>query len=36
MNLELTDEQQFLRDAARQALSRTKTVEAAREVLDGG
>jgi alkylation response protein AidB-like acyl-CoA dehydrogenase len=36
MNLELTDEQQFLRDAARQALSRVKTVEAARDVLDGG
>jgi alkylation response protein AidB-like acyl-CoA dehydrogenase len=34
MNLELTDEQQFLRDAARQAVSRFKTVEAAREVLD--
>ena len=36
MNLELTDEQVFLRDAARQALSRTNTVEAAREALDGG
>ena len=36
MNLELTDEQQFLRDAARQALARTKTIEAARELLDGG
>ncbi len=36
MNLELSDEQQFLRDAARDALSRTKTIEAARETLDGG
>ena len=36
MNLELTDEQQFLRDAAKQALARVKTVEAAREILDGG
>jgi alkylation response protein AidB-like acyl-CoA dehydrogenase len=36
MNLELSDEQVFLRDAARQALSRFKTVEAAREQLDGG
>ena len=34
MNLELTDEQQFLRDAARQALARHKTIEAARETLD--
>jgi alkylation response protein AidB-like acyl-CoA dehydrogenase len=36
MNLELSDEQIFLRDAARDALSRTKTIEAARETLDGG
>ena len=36
MNLELSDEQVFLRDAAKQALSRTNTVEAAREQLDGG
>jgi alkylation response protein AidB-like acyl-CoA dehydrogenase len=36
MNLELSDEQIFLRDAARDALGRTRTVEAAREVLDGG
>jgi alkylation response protein AidB-like acyl-CoA dehydrogenase len=36
MNLELSDEQVFLRDAARQALSRTNTIEAAREKLDGG
>jgi alkylation response protein AidB-like acyl-CoA dehydrogenase len=36
MNLELSDEQAFLRDAARQALVRTNTVEAAREQLDGG
>ena len=35
MNLELSDEQVFLRDAARQALSRTNTIEAAREQLDG-
>ena len=34
MNLELTDEQVFLRDAARDAFSRTKTVEAAREALE--
>ena len=40
MNLELSDEQVFLRDAARQALSRTNTIEAARESrpqgYDGG
>jgi alkylation response protein AidB-like acyl-CoA dehydrogenase len=36
MNLELSDEQQFLQDAARQALARINTVEAAREQLDGG
>jgi alkylation response protein AidB-like acyl-CoA dehydrogenase len=36
MNLELSDEQIFLRDAARDAISRTKTVEAARETLEGG
>jgi len=36
MNLELSDEQQFLQDAARQALSRIDTVAAAREQLDGG
>ena len=36
MNLELSDEQIFLRDAAKDAFSRTKTVEAAREILDGG
>ena len=34
MNLELTDEQTFLREAARDALSRTKTVAAAREALE--
>jgi alkylation response protein AidB-like acyl-CoA dehydrogenase len=34
MNLELSDEQVFLRDAARQALSRTNTIEAARDALD--
>ena len=36
MNLELSDEQIFLRDAAKDAISRTKTIEAARETLDGG
>jgi alkylation response protein AidB-like acyl-CoA dehydrogenase len=35
MNLALTDEQEFLREAARGALSRFKTLEAAREALDG-
>jgi alkylation response protein AidB-like acyl-CoA dehydrogenase len=35
VNFALSDEQQFLRDAARGALSRVKTVEAAREALDG-
>jgi alkylation response protein AidB-like acyl-CoA dehydrogenase len=35
MNLALSDEQVFLREAARGALSRTKTLEAAREALDG-
>ena len=35
MNFALSDEQQFLRDAARGALGRVKTVEAAREGLDG-
>ncbi|MDX6692120.1 MAG: hypothetical protein QOG15_3577 [Solirubrobacteraceae bacterium] len=34
MNLELTDEQAFLRDAARDAFSRVKTVAAAREALE--
>jgi alkylation response protein AidB-like acyl-CoA dehydrogenase len=36
MNLALTDEQEFLREAARNALSRHKTIEAAREALDKG
>src|SRR3954471_10192453 len=36
MNLALSDEQEFLREAARGALSRVKTVEAAREALEGG
>jgi alkylation response protein AidB-like acyl-CoA dehydrogenase len=36
MNLSLSDEQEFLREAARGALSRTNYVEAAREALDGG
>jgi alkylation response protein AidB-like acyl-CoA dehydrogenase len=35
MNLALSDEQVFLREAARGALSRTKTLEAARAALDG-
>jgi alkylation response protein AidB-like acyl-CoA dehydrogenase len=35
VNLELSDEQVFLRDAAKQALSRTNTLETAREQLDG-
>ncbi|HEX4563968.1 MAG TPA: acyl-CoA dehydrogenase family protein [Solirubrobacteraceae bacterium] len=35
MNLALSDEQEFLREAARGALSRVKTLEAAREALDG-
>ena len=34
MNLALSDEQEFLRDAARGALARFKTVEAAREALE--
>jgi alkylation response protein AidB-like acyl-CoA dehydrogenase len=36
MNLSLTDEQEFLREAARGALSRENYVEAARGALDGG
>lgn len=36
MNLALSDEQVLLREAARGALSRFKTLEAAREALDGG
>ena len=36
MNFALTDEQEFLQEAARGALSRFKTVESAREALDGG
>jgi alkylation response protein AidB-like acyl-CoA dehydrogenase len=35
MNLALSDEQVFLREAARGALSRFKTLDAAREALDG-
>jgi alkylation response protein AidB-like acyl-CoA dehydrogenase len=35
MNLALSDEQEFLREAARGTLSRVKTLEAAREALDG-
>jgi alkylation response protein AidB-like acyl-CoA dehydrogenase len=34
VNLELTDEQSFLRDAARDALSRVKTIALAREALE--
>jgi alkylation response protein AidB-like acyl-CoA dehydrogenase len=36
MNLALSDEQEFLREAAHGALSRVKTIEAAREALEGG
>jgi alkylation response protein AidB-like acyl-CoA dehydrogenase len=36
MNLALSDEQVLLREAARGALSRFKTLEGAREALDGG
>ena len=36
MNLNLSDEQEFLREAARGALSRVKTVEAARDALEDG
>jgi alkylation response protein AidB-like acyl-CoA dehydrogenase len=36
MNLSLSDEQEFLREAARGALSKTNYVEAARDALDGG
>jgi alkylation response protein AidB-like acyl-CoA dehydrogenase len=36
MNLALSDEQEFLREAARGALSRFKTIEAAREALEEG
>jgi alkylation response protein AidB-like acyl-CoA dehydrogenase len=36
MNLALTDEQEFLREAARGALSRFPTVAGAREALEGG
>jgi alkylation response protein AidB-like acyl-CoA dehydrogenase len=35
MNLALSDEQEFLREAARGALSRFKTFEGARQALDG-
>ncbi|HKH16775.1 MAG TPA: acyl-CoA dehydrogenase family protein [Solirubrobacteraceae bacterium] len=35
MNFALSDEQEFLKEAARSALSRVKTVEAARSALDG-
>jgi alkylation response protein AidB-like acyl-CoA dehydrogenase len=35
MNLALTDEQEFLREAARGALARVKTIDAAREALEG-
>ncbi len=36
MNFALTDEQEFLREAARGALGRFNTVEGAREALEGG
>jgi alkylation response protein AidB-like acyl-CoA dehydrogenase len=36
VNLALSDEQEFLREAARGALSRLQTVEAARDALEGG
>ena len=36
MNLALSDEQILLREAARGTLSRVKTLELAREALDGG
>jgi alkylation response protein AidB-like acyl-CoA dehydrogenase len=36
MNLELTDEQTFLRDAARDAFSRVSTIAAARAALEDG
>jgi alkylation response protein AidB-like acyl-CoA dehydrogenase len=36
VNFALSDEQELLREAARGALSRHKTLEAAREALDGG
>jgi alkylation response protein AidB-like acyl-CoA dehydrogenase len=36
MNFALSEEQEFLREAARGTLSRVKTVEAAREALEGG
>ena len=36
MNLALSDEQEFLREAARGALSRMDTVKAARDALEGG
>jgi alkylation response protein AidB-like acyl-CoA dehydrogenase len=35
MNFALSDEQEFLKEAARGTLARTKTVEAARDALDG-
>jgi alkylation response protein AidB-like acyl-CoA dehydrogenase len=36
VDFELSDEQRFLQDAAKDALGRTKTVEAARDALEGG
>ena len=35
MNFSLTEEQEFLQEAARNALGRVKTVEAARDALEG-
>ena len=36
MNFALSEEQEFLREAAQNALARVKTVEAARDALEGG
>jgi hypothetical protein len=36
MNFALSDEQEFLKEAARGSLGRFATLEAAREALDGG
>jgi alkylation response protein AidB-like acyl-CoA dehydrogenase len=36
VDFELSDEQRFLQEAARDALGRTRTVEAARDALEGG
>ena len=36
MNFDLSDEQVLLREAARDAFGRVRTVEAARDALEGG